>query len=299
MNLDLLRSFFAVIEHGSLNKAAERLGVSQSTLTRQMHTLEHVVGGSLLERSSGGVALTATGHALVSSMKPLLGQFDAALAEARKRARGQSLTLRIGYMPSAAAEFLHPALASLRKAHPQIKVRLLDLSPGEQVTALRKGEIDLAFLRDPGKFLAREFYVRKIASLRVLVALSDAHPRAGDKEIELSKLRSDVFVGAPESDLPGHNQWLIKLCRSAGFRPKFVGEAESLAHGLATVVSDGAVSLMPNYAESVKVPGVVFRPLAACSATLDLLVVWQRGRVSEPVRAMLESLPRHKETRSP
>ena len=68
MNVDLLRSFFAMAGHGSLNQAAVRLHVSQSTLTRQLRTLEQAVGGSLFERSPGGVALTATGHALLEHL---------------------------------------------------------------------------------------------------------------------------------------------------------------------------------------------------------------------------------------
>lgn len=291
MNLDLLRSFFSVIEHGSLNKAAEHLRVSQSTLTRQMHALEHEVGGTLLERGPAGVSPTASGQVLLEQVRPALTQLDLALGEVRKRARGKSSALRIGYMPSVAAQFLHPALAALRRRHPEVKVSLLDLSPGEQIEALRTGTLDFAFLRDPGSFLAREFYVRRIASLPIIVALSDAHPRAGEKEIRLADLRSDLFVGAPERDVPGHNRWLVKLCKSAGFRARFVGDVESLAHGLATVVSEGAVSLMPEYARTESVPGVVFKPLKGCKMTLDLLVAWQRGRASEPVRALLEQLP--------
>lgn len=291
MNLDLLRSFLAVVEHGSLNRAAERLRVSQSTLTRQMRALEQETGGAIFERSPSGVALTAVGHALLAGMKPLLEKFDHAMADVRRRARGQSASLRVGYMPSAAAEFLHPALAALRRNHPEIKVRLLDLSPGEQIEALRRGEIDLAFIGDPGRFITREFYVRRIASLPVLVALADTHPLAAGKDVRLADLRTDPFVGAPDGDLPGHNRWIAKLCRGAGFRPKFVTDADSLAHGLATVVSEGAVGLIPYYARDLRVPGVIFKPLRECRARWDLLVAWQRGRLSDPVKAILAELP--------
>ena len=104
MNLDLLRSFCAVVEHGSLNQAAERLRVSQSTLTRQMQALEAEVGGRLLERSKSGVALTAAGYALHGRIGPLLVSFDEAIHETRRIARGKSTSLRVGYMTSAAAQ---------------------------------------------------------------------------------------------------------------------------------------------------------------------------------------------------
>jgi DNA-binding transcriptional LysR family regulator len=152
LNIDVLRSLFEIVEQGSLSKAAERLRVSQSTLTRQMHSLERDLGGKILERSAAGVALTASGHALVDAMRPVVVSFDAAIDQARKLARGQSVTLRIGYLMSAAPEYLHPAMATLRRTHPEIKLQLRDLSPGEQIEALRKGEIDLAMAGNAGPF---------------------------------------------------------------------------------------------------------------------------------------------------
>lgn len=290
MNIDLLRSFFAIIEQGSLNKAADRLRVSQSTLTRQMQTLEQEIGGPLFDRGPGGVALTATGHTLVESMRPVLADFDRALAEARKRARGQSATLRIGYLMSAVADYLNPALSALRKAHPEVKVKLLDLSPGEQITAMRRGDLDLALIGSAGSFLSREFYVRKLAVLPVLVALAEGHPLAARTTIALADLRGESFVGAPEADVPGHNRWVAQLCRKAGFRARFVQDADSLTHGLLLVVTDHAVSLVPAFAKNVRVPGVVFRPLRDAAAKWDLMVAWPRGKAPAPLHTLLAAL---------
>jgi DNA-binding transcriptional LysR family regulator len=291
LNLDLLRSFFAIVAQGSLSKAAERLRVSQSTLTRQMQALEHEIGGRLLERSTSGVALTATGHALFDRTKPVLAAFDAAIVEVKRSARGQSAMLRVGYLLSAAPDYLHPALAELRRLHPEVKVKLLDLSPGEQIAALRKGEIDLALIGNAGAFLSREFYVRRLAMLPVLVAMAESHPLAAQATVRLADLRREVFVGAPEADMPGHNRWVAQLCRLAGFKARFVQDADSLSHGLSTIVTENAVALMPDYAKKTPVPGVIFRPLRDTAAKWDLLVAWQRGRASIPVRALLDALP--------
>jgi len=290
LNLDLVRSFFTVAEQGSLSQAAERLRVSQSTLTRQMHALESEIGGPLLERSSSGVALTATGQVLLEGIRPVLARFDAVLGEVRKRARGQSAELRLGYLLSAAPDYLHPALTALRRQHPEVKVKMLDLSPGEQIVALRKGEIDLALIGNAGAFLAREFYVRKLAALPVLVALPENHPLAAAAAIRLGDLRAEVFVGALEADMPGHNRWVQQLCRRAGFKVRFVQDADSLSHGLSLIVAENAVLLLPDYVKKTPVPGVVLRPLRDSTAKWDLLVAWQRGRVSAPVRALLEGL---------
>lgn len=290
VNLDLLRSFFLIAELGSLSKAASRLRVSQSTLTRQMHTLEHEIGGALFERSSTGVALTSTGNILLERARPALGALEQALGEARRSARGQSETLRVGYIMSAASEYLNPALAALRKKHPEVKVKLQDLSPGEQIAALRRGEIDLALLSAVGGVLAQEFYVRKLASLPVWVALAETHPLAAQASVRLADLKSEMFVGALEADLPGYNQWVRQICRKAGFRPKLLGDAEGLTHGFSLVVSDAAVSLVAKFAVQTRMPGVVFRPLADDGIRWDLLLAWQRGKLAAPVKEMLAQL---------
>lgn len=167
VNLDLLRSFFAISEFGSMSKAAEQLHVSQSTLTRQVQTLETEVGGRLLERGPSGVALTAAGHALLDGMRPVVANADIILSEARKLARGQSASVRIGYIMSAAAGYLNPALVAFRRSHPQTKVHLIDLSPGAQIEALRRGELDVIVLGNLNAAIPREFFVRRIATFRL------------------------------------------------------------------------------------------------------------------------------------
>jgi hypothetical protein len=101
-----------------------------------------------------------------------------------------------------------------------------------------------------------------------------------------------VFVGAPDADLPGYNRWVTQLCRKAGFRVRFVQDADSLTHGLLLIVTEGAVALQPAFVGKVGAPGVVFRPLRDPAARWDLMVAWQRGKTSAPLRTLLDALAR-------
>jgi DNA-binding transcriptional LysR family regulator len=294
VNLDVLRSFFAIAEFGSMSKAAEQLHVSQSTLTRQMQGLETEVGGQLMERGPSGVALTAAGHALLEGMRPVVAKGDIVLAETRKLARGQSASVRIGYIMSAAGAYLNPALAALRRAHPQTKVHLVDLSPGLLIAALRRGELDVVVLGNINAAIPREFFVRRIATVPVVVALSETHPLAAQDEIALSALRPEVFIGANPDDLPGFNNWLIQLCRRGGFRPKIVENADSITQTLARVVAENGVALLPELVKRFQAPGVAFRPLRGMTATWELQVAWQRGKITEPVRALVNFLTKRR-----
>jgi DNA-binding transcriptional LysR family regulator len=76
--LEQIRSFLTVVEEGNLHRAAARLHISQSTLSRQMQILELELGGRLLERMATGVRPTAGGQALAEKMGALLASYDQA-----------------------------------------------------------------------------------------------------------------------------------------------------------------------------------------------------------------------------
>jgi DNA-binding transcriptional LysR family regulator len=288
--LGQLRAFLVALEEGSLNRAAIRLRMSQSALSRQMQAIENEVGGALLERTTVGVRPTAAGHALATSLPRVLADYDTAMAEARRLARGQRDVIRVGYLGSAAQMFLDPALSVLRHTHPKVKVKLLDLSPGEQIVALRKGEIDLALIGQEGALLSSEFYIRKLATLPVVAVMPADHPLASRNCISLKELHSERFIGSFEEDLPGRDRWITKLCRRAGFRPKFVQEAACVSQMFTLIGSEGAVTLVPAYLRSFLVAGVAMVQLSDLKATWDFLVIWQRGRTANSVRALLDAL---------
>src|SRR6266403_5361406 len=143
--IEKLRLFQVILEEGSLRRAAERLHISQSAITRQIQLLEHDLGGRVLERTSTGVRPTNGGHILAEKARSLLADYDSVLAEVRRLVRGESDRLRIGYVASAVQEYLGPALAMLRRTYPKLKVKMLDQTPGEMNNALQRGEIDYAF----------------------------------------------------------------------------------------------------------------------------------------------------------
>src|SRR6266853_1676630 len=163
--LDKLRLFLVVLEEGSLRRAAERLHISQSAITRQLQQLEDDLGGRVLERTSAGVRPTSGGHALAEKAKGLLADYDSTMAEVRRLVRGESDRLRIGYVASEVQEYLGPPLAVLRRSYPKLKVKMLDQTPGEMIIALRRGEIDLALTGHGVDLLSRDFYTHKLASV--------------------------------------------------------------------------------------------------------------------------------------
>jgi len=289
--LPQLRAFLVVCEEGSINRAAERLHLSQSALSRQIQGLEHEMGGPLLDRTSSGITLTPGGHALKSRINPVLSSYDRAVMEVRRIIRGEQNILRIAYLPSAAKEFLEDPLKRLRAEHPDVTVKLLDLSPGEQISALRAGEIDVGLTDESAAVLARECYIRVLGTNTSVVILPEQHSRRKQGTVQLAQLKHEVFVKGNESELPGQARRLTAYCWKHGkFRPRYVGPVRDLADAFQTVANENAVAIMPNYVRDYRVPGVVILPLADQAVTWKLLVVWQRGKPNQALRTLLDAL---------
>jgi len=288
--IDRIRALLTVIEEGSVNRAAVRLRITQPALSRQMQALENEIGGKLLERESSGVKPTGIGHALVKSMMPLVENYDSAMAELRRQARGERSELRIGYLASAAQSVLTPALARLRKTQPDLKLKLHDMSPREQIAGLTAGELDIALIGQEGVVAANEFHSAKLRSLRVCVAVSDSDPLATKKNIALKDLKGRDFIGVDEDQVPGRNRWMTALCKTAGFKPRFALIVDGITKVLSEVVSESAVTLLPEYFLKSSHPGVTFVPINDAKATWDFIVLWQKGRASTSTRALVDAL---------
>lgn len=291
--LEKLRLFLVVLEEGSLRRAADRLRVSQSAITRQMQSLELEFGGRVLERTSAGVRPTNGGQALAERAKTLLADYESAIAEVRRLNRGESERLRIGYIASAVREYLGPALAVLRRAYPRLKVKMLDQTPGEMIIALRQGKIDLALTLHGIELLSRDFYARKLATVRSVVALPVSHRFATERQVSLSQLKGETFVRGSDNVVPGYTQMIIQFCRKyGGFRPRLatIDIADGLVETLAAAANEEAISIQPAFISHLNVPNVVLVPIADAGATWDLFVVWQPGEIASPLRTLLSEL---------
>ena len=291
--LEKIRLFLVVLEEGSLRRAAARLCISQSAITRQMQSLELDLGGPVLERTSAGVRPTNGGKTLAKRAKTLLADYDSTMVEVRRLNRGESERLRIGYIASAVHEYLGPALAVLRRTYPRLKVKMLDQAPGETIIALRQGKIDFALTLLGVDLLSRDFHIRKLATVRSLVALPVSHRFATERQVSLSQLKGETFVRGPDDVVPGYTQRIIQFCRKyGGFRPRLatIDKFNTLVESLALAANEEAISIQPAFISHLNVPNVVMVPIADAGATWDLLVVWQRGEIASPLRTLLSEL---------
>ncbi|AKM31726.2 LysR family transcriptional regulator [Pandoraea faecigallinarum] len=140
--MDALRTLVATQKLGSLNRAAERIGRSQSAVSQQMRKLEEQVGMPLFRRKGRGLVLTESGEQILSYAQRILELND----EAVRAVRGASVqgVVRFGLPGDFAETWLPSALGQFRTTHPGVRVEVAVERNGVLLERLDRGELDLA-----------------------------------------------------------------------------------------------------------------------------------------------------------
>jgi LysR family transcriptional regulator, carnitine catabolism transcriptional activator len=142
INLNQLRVFVAVARLGNFTRAAERLHLSQPSMSLHIRQLEQDLGVRLFDRSTRSVALTRAGDDFLPTAERLLDDVQSAVASVADLAARRRGRVAVAVLPSVAAELLPRAIAALHVRHPAITVSLRD-DVAEQIPArVRSGEVD-------------------------------------------------------------------------------------------------------------------------------------------------------------
>jgi DNA-binding transcriptional LysR family regulator len=159
LEFDLLRAFVAVAECGGFRRAAERLHLTQSTVSQQIKRLELETGRSLFRRNTRAVALTDDGEMLLGDARRLLQLEEA--ARHRLTAPRLSGVVRLGAVEEVAGGSLPPALGRFARLHPNVRLEVLVGVSAELIEQLDAGGLDVVLAKRPwgtarGRFVWRE-----------------------------------------------------------------------------------------------------------------------------------------------
>ena len=124
-------------------RAADRLGIAQPALSRQIQQLETELQSPLFVRSPRAVTLTEMGHEFVAGIGPAIQQLETAVANSIGFARATRGRLRIGSCSNLSYRFTPALLERLHQASCQVRIDVRELSTAEQVRTLHSSEIDI------------------------------------------------------------------------------------------------------------------------------------------------------------
>lgn len=197
VDLRLLRYFAAVVDEGSLTRAARRLHITQPALSRAVRSLERSVGTALLLRSPQGTTPTAAGKLLLEGARDLQRRADAVVQRARAvGGRPQPLRLTVGACDAAVAAELVAATAG---DDIELVAAVVSEGAAAQVASLHAAASDVALVRTP--FDAAGLDTSQLWTEPRVVVVSNAHPAADWERVDLAALHPEpvtVFPGMEE-----------------------------------------------------------------------------------------------------
>ncbi|MGH6858773.1 MAG: LysR substrate-binding domain-containing protein [Phyllobacterium sp.] len=265
-----MRYFVAVADALSFTEAAETLGVSQPPLSQQIRALETELGVDLFKRSSRRVSLTRAGVAFLERVRSILEQVKEASDHARSIGNGSSGVLNIGLTGSVLIGPLAQIMNAFSTRYPDVDVRTHEMSPGEQIIALKARRTDLSFLRSPPNDL--DLTLERGWREKVVVVLPKDHPLAQHKIIKLRWMKDERYVSLRLKDSRFANE-LISACISQGFVPRITQQVVESYSLLSLVAAEFGVALAPESVSQLSHPNVVYRQLEEPSLIADVFAV--------------------------
>jgi LysR family nitrogen assimilation transcriptional regulator len=241
MELRQLRYFVAIVEHGSLSRAALVLHVAQPALTQQLRRLEEALGAQLLHRSAQGVHCTDAGKVFYEHALAILKQVADARSAVTESARpAGSVTLGLPHSISAALAL--PLLAATRARYPDITLQLTEELTGNLAEQLKQGRVNLAVLFDDGQLTPFAATPLAEEALR-FICRADAAWYPDRQAISLAEALAATLI------LPGLQHGvrprIEAVARAAGLATGHVIEINSIAILKSALMADMGATILP------------------------------------------------------
>ena len=282
-----LRYFVAVAEALHFGRAAERLHVSQPSLSRQIQHLERQLGVLLLNRDKHTVILTAAGWALLHEARQIVGMTQRAERIVRSVGNKPAGALRIGVSEPLSWIVNSPVLRRMAEMYPAVHPSLEDMSAADQISALRYRQLDIAMVWEPANAneSSGEFERLELWEDDPWLVMAPTHELARKSVIGREDLTSQKILLWRRQENPALFDEVLHALRSWGIHQQpIVGDGS----GLLSLIRAGlGVALAPNHAAQL-LGGLVARPLAEAILKYRAVLVWRRAEKTATLRGYVE-----------
>ena len=271
MEFDQLTHFLKIAQTENITRAAEELGLSQPAVSRSLQRLEEEIGQPLFERQSRKMVLTDAGELLVSRARQIMSIIDDTLSEITDD--GQSGRIRLGAIPTIAPYFLPGLLHHFTSAFPKARLLVQEEPTQNLLQRLTQGELDLAILTIPAKYLE----IDTLFEEELLLVMPQGHPLSQKKQIKLADIQTLPFVLLDEAHCLSDN--IVSFCRQRSFQPVSMEKTSQLAMVQELVTLGHGISMVPAMARAIdKSNRRLYRSLAGPKPMRTIAAVWNPYR---------------------
>jgi DNA-binding transcriptional LysR family regulator len=188
MRIEQLQAFLAVAETGSFGQAARKCEITQSTVSRQIQSLEAELGLPLFHRTAQA-KLTLGGEHLLPRARKICQEWESATQELADLMAGKQPELCVAAIHSVCAHYLPPVLQKFCRDYPDVQLRVTALGSDRALKVLRDGLVDVAIVMN-NRFLTAspEMVVDVLYEERVEVLMASNHPLTQYEQVPWSEL---------------------------------------------------------------------------------------------------------------
>ncbi|HAS41756.1 MAG TPA: hypothetical protein DCS93_14855 [Microscillaceae bacterium] len=288
MELKHIESFVALAQELSFSKAAKKLHISQSPLSRHIKSLEDELGQALFDRNTKSVTLTPAGEAFLIEANMLLNQIKGAVDKLKAPIGKITTKLTIGFIRSAMLLFLPQLLKAFHQQHPYIQVNISEINHYATVKKqLLNNQIDLAFTQ--ATLPDERLRYHRIMSEQMKVVLPLTHPFANRQVLSLPALKDESFILFPRKYSPAMYDLFVHECwDKADFQPKIAMEATPQLARVEMVMHGQGITLASSSLEKMFEGQVVFKNIVSTQLVpLPIDMVWHPANVSPQLQALI------------
>jgi LysR family hydrogen peroxide-inducible transcriptional activator len=234
--------FRHIAELGSFRRAAEKLGITQPTMTAQIATLERMLGFKLFERSRHGVKLTPAARELLPNALRLEEEMQGFMDVAAGLTGMGSATYRMGVTPTLGPYLLPHVLPDLHRRYDSLRLYVREGTPAELASQLRQAQHDLILTTQPVS--ASEFEVKPLFRESLKLVLPVDHRLANKKRINRADLFGEQVLTIDEQHL--YHRQISELCENLGATLRRDYEGTSLDTLRQMVVMGMGITFLPS-----------------------------------------------------
>ena len=288
MELRHLRYFLAVAEELHFARAAERLHIEQSPLSRAIRELEEELGAQLFVRTSRSTRLTLAGKLLMENAPRVLLALDQARESVKAAANGFHGRLRVALSDGISPSRLPALLARCREEDPEIEIRLFEVPLAQQLSGLRDDLYDVGF--SMADEVGDGIIIEPAWEDELMVAMPARHELLAHRRVPLDEVLQHPLVLGDPAVCEGHAKQIDRILRKQDREP-LIEQYVATFDVMMTFVSAGLALGLAGAAHiaSSREPGVVGRPLAGKS---PMLTTYLLRRDAEPSQALARFIER-------
>lgn len=241
MTLNQLNYFVEVVKQSNFTRAAEKLFVSQSTLSKSIRAVEREVEMELINRQAKEFALTPEGQIFYDYAQRILDFYDEQTTALYERLRRTPGSLHLGMPPTAGTIYFFPLLYDYRKLYPAVDLKITEMTSKSVQQLVHEGTLDIGVVIEP--FFDDKMVTQTVYTSEAVLVVSKDHPLANRRSVDSADLAQEQFLMVSRDYM--YYDVVIDHCKAAGYTPNITFESSQWDLILEMVAAGQGISILP------------------------------------------------------